>query len=562
MITPKDVNWKLTGGCNCYIVRRSGKDRDEVYFADPNKKKTSDVILKLMKLNFAEWTELFIPDNEVFKLRVSEEGIGLEVKHKDFPNPDSWYGVNNWLFDETTEDRYKEIMHYLRYISTTLGEFEGEFTPVFSDVLLKSVSFSHPSLPDHAKIMEEMERQLNVELKKRVKKWQPGHRYDTLEMSYYFVREAYSRISNRGKGGGTEQYYFNKDESGSVLSSPTYLFLTRKPNDPSDIWSNVVISANEIGKEYNYLDFITKTVSGADCGEWTDKDNIIPPAKEWRIKVMENTLKNCCTRVEEVAGYKTVHYHDLNLFFEPLYLYLGPGEDEDDMAEIGKYVNPIIEPVWRSITRETIGRNYMEKYKSSDYKFDDEDVDKIFSLILTSYIREVFFNRGGLYMKMFDAMGFKYREIILEELKTFDWNSLITVWENYLTHSYLIPGKDYTVDLRPNYNSYGYYGSSKPKIEGISDVISNTTVRRLVLDTIKWSLDNSRMGVDSFTIQSGDRKTDSKIYEISLSLVNILDKLESEGKTLTDSEKDEIMKSRFWSVFMVVPVNIKWDEQY
>lgn len=564
MTVPKTKMWRLCGGCYCYVVRKPGSMINEIYFSSPDRKKTSDAVLKILKLNSKDYFDIWINNEDAFKVRVGRSGgVGVEIKHPELPNPEEWYKVSNWMLDENPENKLEELMKFLRYIPTKEGgEFEGEFTPVFSEALPKTVTFTHQNLPEYLDVLEEAERRLNVEVNKKTSKWIPGNRYDTLDMSYYYVQEIYSRIINRGKGGGTEKYAFSSTSIGDVLNSKSYLFLTKKPLE--NIWDNVIFSTFDVSKEFNYLDFIQKRPNAADCGKWTDNKNIIPDVKEWRLNLMQRTLDTCCISKETVGDYESRSYQNLNLFFEPLYLFLGEN-DEEDMKKIGEYVNPLIEPVWREVTRDIIAKSYVDKFKDPDFIAGNEDVDKIFSLILTTYIREIFFDKKKLYDEMFSSLEFDYKGIIKEELDKFNFKDLLSTWEKYIINYKLIPEKDYTVDFRPCYNSSGYYyggTATKADINQISDVLVNDTVRTIVLDTIKWSLDNHRIGLNSFDIHPGNRKTDPVMYEISLDLLNILDRFRAEEKELTDSDKAAIMSSGFWSVFMIVPVDIKWDEHY
>lgn len=559
MIAKKPETWRFCGGSYCYVVRRDG-GKQEIYLASPDRKKITEAMLKSLTSSASDFIDLWINDEESFSLRLSQTEIGFEVKHPELPDPDTWYLVRNWMSESGSERKYDEIVKILCDISCQHGILEGKFSPIFSDEFPKSVSFTHPGLPTYDEIMEEAERRINVDFGTKTTKWKPGHRYDTEERSFYYVGEGYSRIIDRGKSGGKEKYVFDiKDIAVVESSSPAYLFLTKIPT--ADIWSNVVTSIGERKKELNYLDYLPKKCSAVDCGEWIDSTSIIPNPMEWRRELMERTLKLCCTTEDEICGIKTLHYHDLNYFFEPLFLYLGKG-DEADMKEVGKELNSMIEPLLRQVFLEILGKNYQE-YAINDTT-EEKKIEDIYSIFLSGYIRDTFYNKKSLYNSLFESLGLNITAIIRDVIQTFNLDTEMKDWEGFIKYNNLIPARDKHIDLRDpkELSRGGYYGSGRPKEKAkLSDIISDNKLRELIINTIKWSLQNYKTGVDMFNLQRGYRKSDTPFYEILITLPNILGYLESEGKTITEEMKKAFISNNFWSTFITAPENIKWEDE-
>lgn len=560
MIARKPEKWRFCGGCYCYIVKK-GTEKDDIYFAAPDRKKLCENLLKQIKTSTADWTDLWINNEEEFKLRLSEDGINLEINHPEFPNPEKWYVIKNWLLEENVEVKIEELIKILHNINYVNGEFEGKFIPIFSDDLPKSVSFTHEGLPAYEEIMEEAERRLSVEFGKKTTKWIPGHRYDTEERSYYFFRTAYSRIVGRGKSGGSEKYLFKETDISTIESAPMFLFLTKTPKDETKIWDNVVVSLEERRKNLNYLDVLQKKVSGVDYGTWTnlEESKIISSVKDWRIKIIKNTLENCCKIQEEICGIEVVRYTNLNYLFEPLYLYLGDG-DEKDMKKIGEYVNPILLPVLKNVIDEIIGKNY--DYIHEEVMSDDKKIDYIISILLSGYVKDLFYNKAVLVATLLGSLGIELRDLVEEQLKNFNWDDIIKVWDKYLVNNNLIPSRDKNVDLRTFSSRGSYYQPQPVSTPTLSDAIPNDLLREIVLDTIKWSESNYRTGIDLYKVLPGFRKSDPDYMEILVTVPNIINRLEIQGIPLTDDLKNAIMSSNFWTVFITAPKNIDWSKEY
>lgn len=559
-------NWKINiGGCVCFIGKRENGTQ-EVFFASPDKKTKAKNVVKLVEsVSLKNFTEHWIDNYEDFSMKVGPR-MTLLTKHPDFPDPEKWYPVRNWMLQSTEKDQKEQLGEYFLSTSLKKGEFEGKWVPLFDPELDKSVNFICESMPEWEEKQEEIIRRVNFEMGKKTTKWIPGHKYDSENNSFWYLGEVKTRIEHRSNS-SRETFYWGNSTTNLELKESLKCFLSKAPTNPDNIWDNVVISMTREKGNLNYFDVLVKKPKVVDSGEWIPEGtNPWENPKEWRIGMITRTLENVCKDTKVFGGVESVNYYNLNYALEPLYLYLGE-KDEPDMEKIGEYVNPILTPVILECFDTIMSYHFNDlDPKNAEGTLEDK-VEKLVSNFISNYIRELFAGKRVLIEDLFKSLGNPLKKLAKDFLSTFELNNKLNMeWENYLKNvKYLENSVRYShryFDIRKKIKeSYlKKNGLKEDHITGVMDkTLSNESIskntRNLLVDMITWAKSNDGIGLTKYWVNKNNE------VEINLTLKDIINRWESEGTDIPEDYKKGIMKDKLWKYTIIADSDTKWDEQ-
>lgn len=564
-------NWKINiGGCFCFIGKREDGTQ-EVFFASTDKKTKAKAVIKLVESACLQnFIELWIDNYEEFELKIGGPRLTLYAKHSNFPDPEKWYPVKNWMLQEIDFVREEQLSEYLTHVNLVNGVFSGTWTPLFNPDLDFSVNFISESMPEWEDKQGEILRRINFETGKKTTKWIPGHKYDSEYKSFWFLGEVRSRISHRDKNSTKQSWYWSSDKDvlNSIDGGNVSCFLTKSPAGGDDFWENVVVSANHERKDLNYFDILLKKPKVVDSGEWIESGKIWENPKEWRIGMVTRILKDVCLKESYTLGVKKDEYFNLHYALEPLYLYLGEN-DTTSLKEIGEYINPILTPVIRCCFEDILSYNGIDKYHLIG-EAEEEVENKIHNFIdefISVYIRENFYHKRELIKTFFEALDLSLYDLAEDFLRNFNINTkLKSGWENYLKNiSYVqnsIEGSNRYFDLRKNSKELvlSKIGIENSKIEeviksSLSDEHISSDTKNLIVDMIKWSQNNNNLGLTKYWMNKNNE------IEIVITLTDIINRYKLEGIDIPEEYKQGIMTDKFWRYTIFADKKTDWDSQ-
>lgn len=561
-------NWKINfGGCVCFIGKREDGTQ-EVFFASPDKKTKAKTVVKLVEsVSLSNFTEYWIDNYEDFSLKIGPR-MTLLAKHPNFPEPEKWYPIRNWMLQLSEREQRDQIGEYLMVTSTEEGEFKEKWTPLFDSELDKSVNFICESMPEWDEKQEEIIRRMSFETGKKTTKWIPGHRYDSEIKSFWYLGEVKNRIENRSNN-SKETFYWGNNPGEIESKHSAMCFLAKSPNDLENIWENVVVSINRDRKNLNYFDLLVKKPKVVDSGIWCEDlgakfwDNPM----EWRIGMIKRTLEEVCKETRLFGGIESTSYYNINLALEPLYLYLGD-KDEADMEKIGEYVNPILTPVVLNCF-ETIMSYHLQDLdpKENGYEVKEENVDKLVSQFISTYIREFFSEKKILIKGLFKALGNPLETLASNFLNDFKLKDRLDLdWETYLKNvkylenSVTLSHRYFDLRKKPSESYLKKSGIKDSSLEGIIDKslakenISGET-KNLLVDMIKWCKDNKGIGLTKYWVNK------NKEIEIIVTLSDVINRYKSSDTEIPEEYKKGIMADRLWKCTIIADSNVDWDSQ-
>lgn len=563
-------DWKINiGGCFCFVGKRESGE-SEVFFASPNKKTKAKSVIKLVESACLQnFIELWIDNYEEFKLKIGPSTT-IFAKHPNFPEPEKWYPVKNWMLQETDYAKRDQLSDYIVNSSIIKGELDGVWTPLFNTNFDASVNFISKNMPEWGEKEEEILRRINFETGKKTTKWIPGHRYDSENSTFWYLGDVISRISNRGKT-KDESWYWGDDQTKLETSSGEKVscFLTKSPINAENLWENVVISMNREKKDLNYFDILIKKPKVVDSGEWIDSvEKIWDNPREWRIGMVNRILKDICLKQTHlIDGIVREEYFNLHYALEPLYLYLGE-KDTTSLKEIGEYINPILTPIIIKCFEDILSYHGYEQFELvEDIEKRTDKINYLVDTFITNYIRELFCGKKTLIKELFSSLDNSLFDLAEKFLENFSITDRLNSWKNYLSNiRYIQNSPKYSnryFDLRkrPKENVLYRMGINSDKVteiveKSLSDEDISKDTKNLIVDMIKWSKENNNLGLTKFWINKYNE------VEIVITLQDVLNRYHIlEEKEIPENYKYGIMFDRMWKFTIYADVNIDWDSQ-
>lgn len=512
-------NWRLVYELVAYLVH----DTREVYFAAPEKKSYQSAVIKLIPSGIS-YEELYLSQNS-FNLKLEhdktyEDKIHLYVKSELFPI-DEWFKVAN--FEDYGE---VELGKLLMQSTCKSGVFDETFEVVFCEETPK-ISFIHSGMLEYSDYEMELSRRLNCELHKKTTKWNPGHRYDTLKESFYFLCTVQSRKDNRNNS------YFIKEESRMPIK---YLYVNNiKPEDKtiSDIFNN-----RSFGDGPYDIKVADNKVSGVDCGEVL-KNDFTANIQDYWDTMFNNSLKD--KKVVTETGFEI--YKNLFGIFE-IFAYQSPLYTKINISE---GIKQDLEVIIKSLVYKTILDNW--DYSIDNKKSDADNLKELNRLFFYS-INDPNFLRSSYYPHLFNELGLKLNDLIAEVYNNWSESSLYTNFDTYYKHLFYQNSRfDYSKNTSTQrINSTNY----KLELTTVHDLYSDGELTNVIIELYNDAKKSFGIGVSKFeVINIGTKKSPKEYIHCEITLVDIINYLNKKGDSeIPETLKNEILSHRFFKVII------------
>lgn len=469
-------SWRLSPNIIAIITKNN-----DIYMISSEKKSYKTSIIKKIK------DEFFEKDISEIKFSIKfNKDLDLEVKSSELG--ENWYKVKN--FDKS------EIGELLTSAENRNGIFQSsDFSIAVSDYNIEEVRLYCPSMSSYKSCVDEMTRRVNCEFYKKTRKWIPGHRYDSLEGTIYYLGEAKSFIK--------EDKCCAKTPSAMSIKFLYVTEIMESEKTISDVFRNRVY-----GDGPNDIKSLDKQDSMCDSGEVLVNDS--PNLKDFR-EIMINKILD--SKEGDYKLYRTLSY------FTPSDVDCTISDDLRN--KISNYIYSLSYDVAFHCKYAALNNDSISKDDLLDYMFlDSITFDFVCSQEIIPLILKYGFDLASIAEKSIEAVDKDYYEI-------FNNNNL-----------------DKFIELYPHFGGE----RSESVITALSDLketagdITFDVYKNYINDIIKSSGENSA----SFKIiDIGTSKVPKKAYLIitnHLSLIkyakNTLEMPESLKHELLDRYKD------------------------
>lgn len=528
------MSWRLVSDLVAYIVHKPG-GKGEIYFAAPEKKSyLAEVVRQLPDFPY---TEVRLEQNE-FKIRLSEN-LELLVTGPELPSTYDWYKVGN--FSYTSIRGRENLGSIITQVANNCGDFgETIFEVAFSDDVPGEVKLVSPKMSEYKGCMEEMKRRLNCEIYKKTKKWIPGHRYDSLKETIYYLGELKSRRTDP-----LSSQFVGPDEMVTV-----YLYTTEIPEGAKTVTD--ILKKECFGKNPGNLKVLTKIPLMVDSGEVVKNDMPADISTLWP-DILDNSIK----RYTSIGwtGYSVIIHIKETLDF---LCYQSPGHTEYNLSDEDKNK---IKDVFKSSVFDVVMRNWdikkgREELNILSTNTEEQNIESTKKVYFQSFVdgnvlRNIYY--PGLYQEIFKE---DFGELVLEVLKGWSPDIITKNFENYTKFSQFLIShwKDKTALVsKQRINSTNY----RLDIVTIADLLGEGTVLYNYICEIIGSIrENHGIGANEYSVSNVGTRQNPKIYEtISLTVKEILDYYNKKGVEVPEILKNEIVKRKFWKLSLTIDID-------
>jgi hypothetical protein len=519
-------DWRLTPGFVA-LIALSGKIK-KIWLCARDKKAYKTALQKEIPSDIAT-KELLLNLNEVelkFARLEKEWGdeVGVFIRNPELFPDDSWYQVMNF---------YKNhLINFILDTSSEKGEFPGQtFEAIFSESEPTLVSFISPDMSKYHDYFEEMKRRINCEYGKKVKKWTPGHRYDTLKETFYYLGQQLSRKST-----DTNSEFL---EDADMV--PVYLCTSVLKEGDKTI--SDILTTRAFGLEPQDIKILRTLPSAVDSGEALAND-LNEDIRVYWDSMIDVAIDSCKDTM--CGGYTT--YKDTRKIFDVLSVQ-SPG-----YFDYPESCKEKISGVIKALCTDIVFLNYNVLHA-------DKNLDLNSSQTLDENIRAVIRNlnyktrdpnllRVSYYDTLMKKAGVDVNILAASALNSFSESSLCTDFDTFRRYSFYFDMRKQELDItsKQRVKSAIY----KSDIKTVESILGNGELSSAIKSLVSFAKDNCGIGVDLYSIYNvGTKKSPNEYIHCTISLQNIIDFLGGPEK-LTDQLKSEILGSRFTRIIVNV----------
>ena len=274
-------NWRITSDITLMLENLG--NGNNVYIACPEKKQYEAGVLKLSKNIYKIIT---IENTDLrLKLDYNDNGLVLYIKTDKIPG---WCKVMNFY--------EPSIWNIIKQSRVEKGELKETYQAVFSDFDTKTLSFVSKNMNEYKIYLEEMTRRLRCEIGKKTKLLKPGHRYDILKETRYYLCSVKSRKESLGCS----------DFLSDSKIKDAYIYVNMIKS--SDLTVSDVLNGNKFGTGlYDLKIAISEKTTWIDSGEKLAND-FTGNIKDYWEQIIDNSLKAYRKKVEGSEYYTSANW--------------------------------------------------------------------------------------------------------------------------------------------------------------------------------------------------------------------------------------------------------------
>ena len=514
-------NWRLVTDLVAFLP--SSSKEKSVLLSAPEKKSYELAVTRQIE----GYYDTIHMDENKFELKINKNGI-LEIKSKQLPESESWYQIKNC---ETDVLIYKLITQ----LNVNKGSFDSyEFMAVFNEDFPSDVEFICSEMEEYRQCYEEMRRRTCCEIYSKTKKWIPGHRYDSIKNTYYYLAKVNSTREN-------ETYSSFKAESPTVV----YLVVTNLKENEKTV--SDVLKNRAIGNEKDDIQILYSIPSMVDSGEEL-KDDFTGIEEYWKY-LTQNTVM--AYKTKQPFGYDEINTKKVRFLFDTISLYNDSSKyDGNYMVEPDITVKELLSDITKELVFDCILKywnlpSFREDLQIGDSKTIDKNIKSLHKLFFSNYIEDPNSLKFDYYENLYGQMNVNIEDIINDELIGWSENIVYSDFDNYLKYIFYTEKRN-----KSNHVSQQRVKSTNYKltISTLKDIFGEGPLRESLLKLINYSNHNYGKGVSAYEIISVGTKKEPKDFISCVITVDDLLKFQKGEKgeeIIPENLKYDILTNRF-----------------
>jgi len=456
-------------------------------------------------------------------------GFTVLVRSNQLPDKDNWYELNNFFFPHLSQIILQNNLNDEGILFDDNGDFNIFYPCVSSNSsLLGTVSFVSESMEKYSNYNSEAIRKLNVDVKKKTKKWIPGHRYDSASDTIFYLCQVDTTFDLKAKSKAFPETY-----------DTTTFLVTKSPKvarvgKVSEILRQYPIIDNDTSIGIELMSSIPSDY--VDSGQFIEND--VENFNEFKEALFKNTLKsnNQPNAIESQTCLllRIPQMTDKNIIDDPI-------RYKDIVSDFLVLVlNRILYENW-DIKSSITG---LSSRLLGSFREKNENVDALFKNLLY-IIRDSNTQRGFYYPELFKWLGIDILELIKETLGSWNSSDLTNTVEG------LIENQKYLKKRKIGSISASILTARVPNVESDPDVKAVKSIKELYGDGELYSVIKKILkqtisdpfstpcDLTSFTWNN------TKINRINITASDIVN---YENNNLSQALKDDIVKHQFCSL--------------
>lgn len=532
-------SWRLVTDILCYV-----NDTEKKLYIISSEKKTYESAVAKTIPDIYSYTRKVLGNNE-FNLRVDER-FNVYVKSEEFPKKDEFYRVVNvWSGKENLF--FGELFSNLVSDKGCFGD-SVFFEPIFSDTHPTEVFLVAQGTEFYKTAFEEMKRRINCQICKKTKKWIPGHRYDSLEKTYYYLGEFESRKANS----------VNSDflDDNNVVTA--YLVVQTIPEGTkkiSEIFNKFIYTSSvEGGKDKIEILYTSTLPSMVDSGKVLEND--VKDVQDYWETLVDNTIKSC--GVVNDFGYNSYMISGveslMNIFSIQSSENLGYNLSETTKTRIEEYIKSLLQEnilLWWNLGSSN-SSTVINRSKSL------EDNKKNLENLFFRNLREENLKKNVYYLELWKAMGIEDFDKLVEiSILNNDPEAIVFRggFKNYIKYGSIYYKGHEIYDIQSKFMCQQRIDSTNYKLQvtKMSDVFEKAPhLENVIREIVKEARENFGHGVNKFTYTNVGNRKDPKIYTSIEITINDIIKFCGNENNVPEEVINEIIDSHFWTFNLVI----------
>lgn len=509
------MNWRLASNLEAYVLTKS-LEKKVLYLGCPEKKKYTAIVQRSIK---EPYQTIRIENNE-FSLRLGKE-LEFQIKSNELPEPDQWYTVMNGT------DEAQLIGNILKSSNYINGQFEGEkWEVVFDGKDSSIVSFVDTKMEEYIEYASELKRRINCEIFSKTRKWEPGHRYDSIDETIIYLGPVKYKLTDSG-------FAENEKDFKTVFA---YVSLLRDEKSVEEIFNTRVIGKGKF--DIKFLDKEKLMVDGGQVLEFAD--NMPSLYDQWE-RMIQDFEKNYINQ-ENIVSYYSQISGILNILFYKT--------DIDDDSRITSGLREKVVSLIKKIEGSIYVKYWDAKQStpqilsSQTKEANIEALRSLFNQIIVSNIPR----RGEVYTKLLNSIGIDWEKLTEEVLDSWKPEDVFTSLENYIKYSDYFTYhdcSDYYKVLDQRVKSKNYY-SDGSKITTTLDQLYSEDLELAIKEIITKGEKEFGSGLTDFKIiNSGTRAKPTHYILAKITIDDILNYYQGE---LPEGLDRLLIVEKFWNL--------------
>ena len=520
-------NWRTTSDVVFMVETINGSNN--IYIASPEKKQYEVAVSKLCKNCYSTNTI----NNEEFDIKINIDRLDdseipdLYLRTSQLPEL-GWVKVANFYTPS--------IWNILSQCKTDCGEFLGKFKVVFTESYPTLVSFVSPDMLEYKESEEELIRRIKCEIGKKTKTMKPGHRYDILKETRYYLCDVVSRKNSNCASDFQNDIDTNKTKA--------YIYTNRILDSDKNI-SDVLKNRKFGSGLYDLKISLSTSSSWIDSGLKLNND-FTGDIKDYWEYIVNNTSK---------AGIKTVTESNYQIYTNVADIFgIFSCQSKDNLSyKISDSLFNKVKDIITNLIEFNLLVNWKVGVSNKDLKLGDTiDSDKnakALEKLFYNSIEDENINKVSYYKSLFSILGLDIEKMCELTVIGFNPCDLTSSFNNYLKYKFYWRNKKYIYSTT----------SSKPILDfdlntvkntdlTIESLFGKTELSQVIRDLFNYAKNNYGSGVKQYNVVKSKERGFSVIFCI-ITLDDII-KFKKGASNISEILKNDIISNKFDSIWI------------